>query len=599
MLKHLLKFEWSFYNRKWSFYVMLFAFFAIGFIITLANFSPPNMNKNSPYVLASLIGLLSLATVFSTTLLAAQSLLKEIETKFDAIIYATPLKKVDHLASRFIVLFILSVFSFFLLVVGIVVGLQMPWVNQEQMGSFNLWHYLQPFLFVVIPNIFLCSALVSALAWTTKNKLIIYVGGLLIYVLYMVGSVFSNSPIMAGASPASPEAISWAARLDPFGLASLFEQTTNWSAVERNTHVVELKGNFLINRVLWMSVSVFTLVIAYLKFGFKVSDGKKGKQGLKVPKKQSKQNKQPRPYAIAQQKPGTQKHQWQTLISFTKLDLTTILKGIPFILILIIWTFFLGMEMQGAIDGGIRISSFYAETGIILNTILETLPFFALTVMLFYSSEVLGRSKSVFMAELENSTPLNPSMVFFSKLISLSVITLLLIAYSIFIGVVLQVIYQYPIIDWGLYMSLFYLLGLPIVLCTVLAMGIQVIVNNKYLGLTLASIIILLTNSALGRLIGLRHLLFRFANPMPDIYADMNGFGNYISAFHWRMLYATALAVLIGLVASLLWNRNKSIWNTLKGLRLNLFQKSVLWLSVFVFLLFRRIHFLPDKYCQP
>ncbi|MFZ6014044.1 MAG: M1 family aminopeptidase [Bacteroidota bacterium] len=561
MLKNLIQFEWKFYNKNWMFYLLFLAFFGLGFLASAgANFPTPNIYRNSPYALTFTISILSLATIFSTTLLAAQSLLRDKEAKFDSILYATPLKKADLLASRFLMLFMVVSISFATTIAGLMLGHQMPWLDPHTLGPFRAWHYLQPFIVFVLPNTLLCVALLCALAWTTQNKLMMYIGGLLIYVLYVLGSIFSNSPIMASALPSSPESIILASRLDPFGLASLFEQTQHWSAWKRNTEPVQLQGNFLINRILWTSISVAIIALAYWRFKFTVHD-----RNIRKQKATKKNNHAPAMvYKPIQPEPNSNKHHWQTLISFVRLDVTSVVKGIPLILILILWSFLLGLELYDAIDAGIRIPAYYASTGLIVNTILGVMPFFTLLVLLFYSNEILWRSPSARMQELENSAPLHQSMVFCAKLASLSVITVSLITYSIFIGIAYQFIFRYPFVEWGLYLSLFYVLGVPLVLCTVVMLSIQVIVNNKYVGLTLAVMVILATTTMLGGMLGIRHPLFRFAAPIADIYGDMNGFDSYLQAFHWRMLYGMSGVVLIGTVAGLLWQQRNSIRHSIK-----------------------------------
>src|SRR5690606_20434945 len=113
----------------------------------------------------------------------------------------------------------------------------------ENWGVFRLNYYFNSFLIIVLPNIFLCTTIICSTAWLSKNKMLVYLSGLFIYVLYMVGSIFSNSPLLAGASPVSDRLMSISAKLDPFGMAAFYEQTRYWTAIEKNTVVLGLSGN--------------------------------------------------------------------------------------------------------------------------------------------------------------------------------------------------------------------------------------------------------------------------------------------------------------------------------------------------------------------
>jgi len=63
--------------------------------------------------------------------------------------------------------------------------------------------------------------------------------------LYIIASIFGNSPLIAGSQTSAPEAMSLFAKLDPLGMAAFFEQTKYWTAQQRNTLQLSLSGNFL------------------------------------------------------------------------------------------------------------------------------------------------------------------------------------------------------------------------------------------------------------------------------------------------------------------------------------------------------------------
>lgn len=551
MIKEMILFEWLPFRKKWSFYLLLLVFFGLGVVITMAgNFPFPDVYHNAPYTIGFIISLFSLINIFTVTIITAQVLLRERDAGFQQILYATPVKKEKLFISRVFIIIAISVLLFAVLVAGFMVGNLLPVQNRE-LTAFNFSYYLLPFLYIGIPNIIFCTAVICFLGWLSKNKLMIYLSGLLIYVFYIVGSVFSNSPLMANASPASDEAMAMAARFDPFGIAAFFEQTKHWSILQRNTQLLSLSGNLLWNRIAWLFFSFGCFVLSLRFFKLIITD-KKIKKRAAVPETQNRKFV----YKQTATQTGSGKHALQTVLSFIKIDFKSIVKGIPFSILCLLWIFLLGMEIYSEIDAGIRLPERYATTALMINRITGTIPVFCLMAIIFYSNELIWRSRNSGIAALENSTSANSTMVFISKLVSLSVIPLLLVALSVIIGITFQLLYGYPHINWALYGSLFYIIALPMICCLAIVMSLQVIVKNKYAGIAVAVVFILLTNTSIGKLAGLKNPLFRIGNSYTQRYSEMNGYGSYLQSFSWTLLYAAAIALLVLVLAGYYWNRS-------------------------------------------
>lgn len=581
MFSKLLRFEWHNNTRNWSFYATFLVYLILGFFVSaFANFSFSGAYKNSPYVLTYAIGLISLTTIFSITLQVAQNFLKEYETKFDSIIFTTPISKFHYLGSKFTVAFGIAVVSFGLFVIGMMIGHLMPWLSKDEIGPFSFLNYFWPFLVLVIPNILLCLSVLTTLAWLTRSKLFIYVGGFMVYILYIAGSLFSNSPIFANASPSSAAAMSFAAKVDPFGLAAFLEQTRYFTAIEKNTNLLDLSGNFLFNRILWLSVSIVLILISYRFFSFRKTKTKKVKS-IKVLKTENLSFSTEVPKNIEFR---TLKHNLLVLKSYIKMDVSLILKGIPFLLIALLFSGLLAIEISDEIDGGIRLAQNIANTALMISTIMDRLPFILILILLFYSNELINRSESSRFEMLENTTPYQQTVFLISKIISLFTIPLIIIALSILIGCGFQIVHGNARIEFGLYLSLFYYLGLPILLISVLVVFIQTVVSNKYLGLSLATIITILISTGIGEQLGISHPLLRFGDSFKREYFDLNGFGKYTFAFDISMLYNFGLTLILLIVTGILWKRNTSILKSFRRHSFNTIQKVVFALGFLLFI---------------
>jgi ABC-2 type transport system permease protein len=549
MFKQLMAFEGSFFLRRPVLYVNAIIFLLLGILAgSNSSIGFPNINKNSPYEITYITGIFSLLLIFATTLLVAQSFQREHDSRFASVLYALPLKKQVYLFTRVIAMALIIIFCISMAVFGLWIGHIISSLPADKMGDFKPGNYLFPLLALAAPNAIFCVSLICSTALVTRNKLIIYITGLFIYIFYIVGSIYANSPLIAGSAPASPEEMSLFAKFDPFGMAAFFEQTRYWTAVERNEQHLSLSGNFLFNRIMWCVISIVVMLIAYKKASFRVDSVNTVKKIIKT-----KTSVITGRYQAAAIETQTYRHNISVFLSSLKLNLRPVLKGIPLVLILILITFILSVEISNAISGDPRLGNNFARSGLVVSSIMETIPFYCLLVILFYSSELIWKSRSVRFYDIELSTAADQGIIVLSKLVCLMLIPLLLIAYSILLGIIFQFINGFTIINFKLYLSLFYFTGLPLLLATVLITGIQLVVNNKYTGLAIATVLMLLTSTNIGHMIGVKSPMLRIGDPFQIFYGDMNGFGGYKTAFHWKMIFHGSLALaLIMLLPSIL-----------------------------------------------
>ncbi|WP_294960304.1 M1 family aminopeptidase [uncultured Flavobacterium sp.] len=580
MLSKLIQFEWHNNTRNWTFYASFIIYLILGFFVSaFANFSFSGAYKNSPFVLTYAIGLISLLTIFSTTLQTAQSFLKEYETKFDAILFSTPLSKLHYLGSKFIAAFAIAASSFGMFIIGMIIGHQMSWIAKSEIGPFEILHYVWPYLVIVIPNIFLCLSILAALAWLTRSKLFMYVGGLFIYILYIAGSIFSNSPLFANASPSSAKAMSLAAKIDPFGLAAFLEQTRYWTSIEKNTQLISLSGNFLFNRILWICISFLLVFVSYKLFSFRKTKTKKVKP-IKASSKEVKVFSAKTP----EQQFKTSRHNWAVFKSNLKMDIYLVLKGIPFLLIAILFSGLLMIEISDEIDGGIRLAEKITDTALMISTIMDRLPFILILIVLFYSSELLNRSQNSRFEMLENTAPYSQFAVLMSKLTALFMIPTILIGISILIGIGFQIGHANAPIETSLYIWMFYFIGFPLLLISILVISIQTFIRNKYLGLAVSAFTALLFCTGIGEQLGISHPLFRFGDSFKREYFDLNGFGGYTFPFHISMLYNLGLALILLTLTGILWQRNAAIVKTFRRNSFHAAQKITFGFGIILFI---------------
>lgn len=532
-MKALLFFEWRSYFKRIGFSLLLL------FIILLGVFVGSSFNmsfsvevfKNSPYTVSYMIGFLSLLCIFFATVFTTQTLFKERDSGFEQLLFATAIKKIDFVISRFLVIFSLSFLCFILLIVGFCIGQTLASEGKGLYTDFVWYYYVYAtFVFGAINTLF-CTAVLCFFGWVSKNKLIVFVTGLFLYIFYMAALIFSSSPIMAKSIPQSAATMLLSARFDPFGLSAFFLQTSNWSVSQRNSTLISLEAVFLFNRVAVLSISLFLFYLSYKMFSFSILSKKLRKKNIEIEKTNN---------PVKQYIPVHTTHNFKTqvlaLFSFTKIDLKYIFKSIPFVLTAVAMLFHVAMEIYGNIEKGIRLPQKYASSGLMAQTIIENFHVLGLLVIVYYVNEIFWRSKSSRFDVLERSNAASKSSWFFSKWITMSIVILVFSCLMIVEGICFQFLYHYYTIDWKAYFGIFLLNSFPLIISCGLILIIQKLVNHRYLGLFISFVFVILTATSFNKKI-LPHPLLRFQNASNGLYSDMNGFGAYLSAYSWRYLF--------------------------------------------------------------
>ena len=548
----LLKFELGAFLKRTGIYIVFFLLFALGFFIGIKlSLSPGGeIYLNSPYAIANMIGLLSLCNIFITTLFAAQVLFKEHDSGFSLILYATSITRLEYLLSRFFTVLLLSLLCFSLLIFGYLSG-HLADTDRASYQAFNLWYYLQPILILGFPNLLLCAALVSSVAWSLHSKLMVYLAGLFIYIIYLVMLTYSGSPMMASSLPQSEEALRLSAQLDPFGLSAFYEQTNLWTVAKKNNAVFSLSGDMLLNRIGYLFLSLMILSLVFLRFRLRIKqNGDQRKKGV-----EDQATTLNFPYQQLIGYPHGWKYGYQSLKSLVNMEFNVLVKSIPFVLISLGLVFYLSMEFYGSIDQGIRLPQQYATSALMVNRILFNLPGILILVILFYAHELYWKSKNARFDLIECSTPAPPILLLISKWISLSIMVILLTTIIIITGIAFQVLFNYARIEWQIYFTLYWLIDVQLVICIGITLLLQKMINLSWIGLLISSIFILVLATSFGKTLGITNPLLRFIAPYTARYSEMNGWDNYMVSFSWRILFGISLVSLIWMVKAFNLNR--------------------------------------------
>ena len=548
MFKKLFNFEVYYQLKQRAFPIFALLFLVLGIYVGRQGFAANGINFNAPFQVYFYTSILTLGSVFITMFFAISAMLRDNQHNMEPLIYGSSIKKSHYYWSRFLGTFLFSVLAFSPFIIGLIFGNYFSNLDPERVANFQLMTYLQPFLYIVIPNIFICTTIIFSVSTLTKNSTATYVSAVFIYMLYFVSSIFMNSPLIAQAVPASPESMAIAALADPFGIAAFFEQTQYWTPFQKNTQLLSFSGLFLMNRIIWILVSTGFLLLTYKLFSFR-----------KISKKVKKEKKQitDKEQLIAY-RPIKALHNFESqgraYLALLKMELKGVFSSLPFIAVLLMWLFILFSELYSTvIDGGEYGVSVYPFTNQLIALIVTPLTLFSFILIIFYSSDIVWKERSLNFNLIIDATPVKNGVFFLSKLSALLLLPIILITTGIVICIVIQVVLGYSNFEFGLYASLYYHYGLQLVVFSMIALFVNSLAKNKYMGMGIFGLIVLLSMKA--DMLGLAHPLTSLGF-IPRLESNnMDGFNGTSNLYDHLAMYWLAFGLLLTVLSFKIWNR--------------------------------------------
>ncbi|MDW7693008.1 M1 family aminopeptidase [Flammeovirgaceae bacterium SG7u.111] len=548
MFSQLVRFEASYQLRQKALPIFALIFFLYGALAGSQGAAPAKVNFNSNYQINFYTGLFSLGVVFIVIFFSISGILRDKRYRMDSLIYSTAVKKYQFFWSRFLGVYVFSLLAFTPMMLGLLAGFLLGNLDPERVSSFQVLSYLKPWLFTIVPNVFICTTLIFAVSALTKSNLATYMSSIFIYMLYMISSIFLNSPLMAQSVPASPEAMQLAALADPFGISAFYEQTQFWTPFQKNTQMLSFSGLYRWNRILWMGVSLVILLVTYRLFSFR-----KVSQKVKKTIKLKEETTQVAAYEPVQPSQKAQS-QLAALFSLLKVELNGIFKSLPFVGIMVVWLFIVFMEINARVNGGGAYGdSWYPFTNLLIELLVDPLTILTTLPILFYSGEIVWRECSLNFSGIIDATPVANWAFFLSKLFALLIIPVLFITSGILIAMLFQVACGYFNFEIGQYLSIFYHYGIQLFFFCIIAMFVQSTVRNKYLGMGIAGMLILVC--FFTPYIGIEHPMLRLGYFPRPTYTNMTGFSGGTPIFDHLVIYWMGLGGILSLFSFKLWQR--------------------------------------------
>ncbi|MES2519105.1 MAG: M1 family aminopeptidase [Bacteroidota bacterium] len=542
MLSEIIKFEWAYRKGRPATWI----YFALILILPIILVSTDAIKivgggeqtkENAPQGIAFVEIVFTYLFLMITSAVMGVAVLRDFEFNTEALMFSTPLKKFDYLFGRFIGSFLVLILIFFAMILGLIIGEFMPSRDATKLLPYSFWHYLQPFLILVLPNLFFTGAFFFAGGALTRKSVIIYTQGIILFVIYSI-----SQNLMGDIDNRELGAL-----LDPFGIRTFNYVTRYWTPAQKNAMTIPLEGVLLYNRLLWTGVGVLILAITYFGFSFNIV-----RSGF-FKKKTIIEDKQPKIKPELVKIPSVTQHLngWTVVRQvinnawfYTKMSV----REVPFLTIVIAGVCLLISALTNPVEWfGVKS---IPNTGNVLGSLGNFTPFMY-ALALTYAGELLWKERVTKFNLINDAMPVPDFVGLLSKFLAMIIIYCGIYAVLIFVGVSVQAIKGYFDFQLPIYFEHFYIGQLiTMIFYTILFFFIQVMVNDKFVGIAV-SILFLILQMVLSYL-GVEHTMLSFASGDIGNFSDMNLYGHFVKSFSWLSLYWLGFTMIIFAVATTL-----------------------------------------------
>ena len=550
------RFELRFRAKSPSTYIYFGLWLTFSFLcVASENFGPvANGNGkvllNGPFAItfndqaACLFGLIVIAAIFGT------SILRDFQRDTYQILFTKPVSKFAYLGGRWAGSFVTTVLVYSGLLIGTFLGTFAPWADHARIGPNHLHWYLEPFLSIIVIQIFFTGSLFFAVAALTRKIFIVYLQGVALFMVYLVG-------VTAFSATRSLEHF-WSGILDPVGLLLNNAVARYWSVIEKNTRLFPWDfsgyspGVFLFNRLLWIGVGLAAVLAVWVLFPMSVEALTARSQGKRAAKarQQEEAARSTRSWVSVRLPqvrqifgPPTTLLQYWTL---TRLRIRTVTREIPF------WAI-VGLLIAFAVNNGHFAGRFggvnvWPVTYLMLQAVEGSGTLFFVIVAALYAGELIWRERDTRFDGIHDALPMPESIDWLSKFSAIAWIEIVLLGVTMLVGMLMQTIdgyYHYEVLQ---YLKELYLITFPQMLAYVLlAMFVQTMVSNKFIGYGIVIGVVVLQPILFS--FGWENTLYLPGAVPAYVYSDMNGYGHFVPALTWSITYWFAIFAFLGVVS--------------------------------------------------
>lgn len=543
---------WKFIKHEWKYWLsspMTWIFLVINSLLVMGAVSSDNISigggvgsvhKNAPYVVQTYYGVMSLVCLLMTTAFMNASANRDFAHGMYQFVFSSPIKKRDYYFGKFIGAVTIAIIPLLGVSIGSLIGPLMPWAQPERYGDIVWSGHLQGLLSFGIPNTIIAAVLLYALAIIFRSNLVSFVGAMLILIMYAVSSGFTRDIEKE-----------WLANLlDPFGFQPESIVAKYMTVDEKNIHAVPLAGAFLFNRLIWMGFSILILVAAYFKFSFSAK-----KEKVKKEKKRIVEETALQIAATNFSATNANRFSFSALWYLIRFETKAIIKNPTFIIISIL----------GLLNLVASLTSFTARYGTdqypvtydVIDSIKGSFYLFLIAIITFYTGVLVWKERDAKMNEIQDSTPVQTSLLFISKVVAMVFSIAIILSCTILLGMIAQTTFGYHRYQLDVYIkSLLVIDLLSFAFLVVIALFFHYLINNRYIAY-FAFVAFVILNQFIWRVFQVSTNMVKFGSTPNVTYSDMNGFGPFVPSVTWFNIYWGTFSILIGFIIFAFYIRGK------------------------------------------
>jgi ABC-2 type transport system permease protein len=541
-------FELRYRLKRPATYLYFLIFFLFAFI-SLASGNTPASEKvfhNAPGTISNLNITFSMVMLLVCSAIMGVPLYRDIEHSTRQYLFSLPITKAGYFWGRF-----WGSFVFVLIIgaslpigayLGAITGKAFEWVPAERIGNFGLGNYFYSYFVYITTNLFLASCIFFALVALTRNVKVIYTASISLFIAYL----------LSGFLVRDLENHTLVKILDPFALNTFDLETRYWTPTEQNTQQLPIKGPMLVNRILWVGISVLIILFTYFRFSFSkflLPERTKAK-------KDDATTEEGGALASALQKvhPAFGKSfNWKIFKTLSKIEFLSVIRDNYFKAILLggvvflVINYWIGETLYSVPD--------LPTTVLMMDLKNYNYPIFIFIILLFYSGEAIHREKTTRFNIINDALPVSNNTFIISKFAGMVGVAFVLATIPIILGVIIQMLKGYFNFEFSIYFREMYLLILPTYIQMVLlSFAVHMIVNNKFAGHGIA-LLIYIVLFLLQSFAKFDFNLFSYLATPGYRWSDMNGLGHFAEAQFWFMMNWLFLGALLLLLATLFYQR--------------------------------------------
>jgi ABC-2 type transport system permease protein len=548
MLLRIARFELRYQLKNPVFWVAAVMFFLLSFGAVASQAvqtgAGSNVYRNAPTTITQLEIIFSLFFMFATTAFVANVVVRDDETGFGPIIRSTAITKNQYLGGRFAGAAAAAALAYLSIPLGAWIGSLMPWVDPELIGPNRPSIYLYGTLLFGIPDLLITGAIFFAAATLTRSMMWTYVCVVLFFLLWL---------IVVAVTRQKPELRHAVALIEPFGAAAFGSVTRYWSPAERNAMLPPLAGEILANRVVWLLIGSTVLAGAIRAFRF-AEAGLTGRKARKRVEDEVSAAGEPLAAPLPNARPGSAAAaQFFARMGF---EARQVFRSPAFFVLV-------GLGLVNTIAGAwfageLFGTATYPVTRALIPLVTGSFGLFPIIIAIYYAGELVWRERERRMNEIIDATPLPNWAYVVPKTAAVALVLFATLGISVLAGMLVQLLKGYPHFEIGKWL-LWYVLpqGVEMVMIAVLAVFVQSLSPNKYVGW--AVMVVYLISTIVLQSLGFEHHLYRFASTPEEPLSDMNGAGRFWIGAWWFRLYWAAFCVMLLVVSHLLWRRGTEV----------------------------------------